>query len=107
VTILDRRKIKVHNIYHFLDLLKRGHAYFRLEAVVQPSGELRGKDLYGVHQPTEILAANGKVSISNCFEYDACMMVLSEPDRYEATIYCHGDWSAHDEAEEIRKWEQA
>lgn len=96
-------KIKVHSVLHFHDLMQRGHHWFQLEARVQPSGEMRTKFLSGV-MPREVIVSNGKIKITNSFEYDACMLVLEDPSRYDATIYCYGDWSSHDEAEEIRKW---
>lgn len=104
MSIFNQPRIKVHSVWHLHDLLRRGKSCFRVEAVVQPSRELRGQDLSGVHRPTEILAANDHSVISNCFGYDCCLLVLSDPNRYEATIYCYGAWNAHDEAEETAKW---
>jgi hypothetical protein len=96
-------KLKVHSLSHLDHLIDERHTDFMLEAVVQPSGETRTSYIY-VDRPKRVLAANDDAVIYDNFGYNACLLVLANPGKYEASIYCLGNWSAHDIAQETARW---
>jgi hypothetical protein len=96
--------VQVQSTMHFLDLIRRGKRHYRLEAIVQPSGELRGTDVYADIPSVNHGYAQGAMVTDN-FGYDIIMRVLEDKgEKWDAQVYCPGDWSAHDVAAEIEKW---
>ena len=96
-------EIKVQSLTHLHSLVKRNFTSYKLEAKVAPSGEIRSCYIY-VDMPKQLHGANENGILTDNFGYDACVLVLTNPGKYSASIYCLGDWSAHEIAEETAKW---
>jgi len=97
-------RVQVQSSMHLLDLIRRGKRYYRLEAIVRPSGELRGTDLY-VSEPTKYYGSADGQRVTDNFAYDILLRVLEDKgEKWNAKVYCPGDWNAHDIAAEIEKW---
>lgn len=85
-------EMKILSVPHLRSLVKKGFKHYRLEAEVQPSMEVRSKDLFIPHPYGLNHSDNGEN-----FAWDLAVMVLHDNgQKYKATVYCIGDFTGHD-----------
>lgn len=97
-------RVEVYSVEHLHDLILRRKKYFHLEAIVQPSGELRKTDLF-IDWPSKNYGTVQGAMVTDNFSYDIAIRVLEDKgEKWQAKVYCPGDWNAHDIAAETEKW---